>query len=71
MSITLTTQITVSSGSDPLGNTQVRFSNGYEAQIPNSWGSDAINAEIQNIINRFDSNTPPINWIPYVGYTGS
>lgn len=69
MFITLSSQTTIPSTSDTSGLSQCRFSNGYEACIPNAWGVDGVNQEIANIIARFDSDSPPTNWSPYEGFS--
>lgn len=47
---------------------RARFDNGYECFIKNTFGDDAITAEIQAILDNFNSPEPPVNWQPYNGY---
>lgn len=82
MTITLTSQTEVTTATDGYLPTQegdnpemvyqqCQFSNGYQCYIRNMWGEDRINAEIQNVIDSFDSETPPTNWTPYDRYVAS
>lgn len=67
MTITCDTQTTVSHGPHD-DYVQCRFSNGFECNIPASWPQPIIDATIQGVLDAFDSDAPPQNWVPYDGY---
>ena len=51
--------------------THCQFSNGYECYIPSMSGTQTVLDEVNNVLSRSNSDTPPTNWQPYNGFVAS